>query len=482
MPCLGCLGCLRCHFSPLRDWHDAILITHTHTHTHTRCLLGAAVPPAPHGWQGRAPHLWPAVGRSYLDSQVEEFEKTGTKPADCRYRNLDGVERGIGVHGFAMSCEWVVVPGSLTADEAAGATVSCALDSRSVPPACTASFDYDYELVVKYTLRDGRLQVAYDIFNRGGEFMEVMPFSVGNHASFNFPFVPGAGAGGGRWSGGLLKGNDKSSYMYALTGLSLLSGQVELVHPDMMGGGGGGTGSAAAEEAEEGKKAPAAAADTAAAAAASTAAVGERGLPLTDPRALDTVLGCDPQAAVEAALAGAAAAVEREAAEAAAIDAAWTKAGGAGLAVSAAAGSAGGDGGEEESKADGGKQQEDDAGPSKHDDDDDDDDGGGGGGGEAAGADAAAEGGAYISLVQPGALTVTLRQEPVKDEESAANLLLATSRHFVLWGEGSDEAGGFLCVEPWLGGPNSLNTGKGRVDLEPGRTHQWSFSCEVEWA
>ena len=59
---------------------------------------------------------------------------------------------------------------------------------------------------------------------------------------------------------------------------------------------------------------------------------------------------------------------------------------------------------------------------------------------------------------------------------------IALPRHFVLWGEGSDEKGGFICVEPWLGGPNSLNTRKGSVALGAGKEFRWAWSLQPTWA
>ena len=40
-------------------------------------------------------------------------------------------------------------------------------------------------------------------------------------------------------------------------------------------------------------------------------------------------------------------------------------------------------------------------------------------------------------------------------------------QYFVFWGEPPKEGSscGFHCVEPWVGGPNSLNTGKGLIVL-----------------
>lgn len=44
---------------------------------------------------------------------------------------------------------------------------------------------------------------------------------------------------------------------------------------------------------------------------------------------------------------------------------------------------------------------------------------------------------------------------------------------FVMWGEAEKQ---YICPEPWLGVPNSLNTGKGSVHLGAGETFEWTFS------
>ena len=92
----------------------------------------------------------------------------------------------------------------------------------------------------------------------------------------------------------------------------------------------------------------------------------------------------------------------------------------------------------------------------------------------------------YFTVNQPGVLKLTLQQyvrpkmfSNPADASTFADLMDA--RHFVLWGEGTDETGGFICVEPWIGGPNSLNTGRGRVALSPGHSFQWAFTLKPEW-
>lgn len=47
---------------------------------------------------------------------------------------------------------------------------------------------------------------------------------------------------------------------------------------------------------------------------------------------------------------------------------------------------------------------------------------------------------------------------------------------FVLW---ADQTRRFLCVEPWYGGPDSLNTGKGLLQLWPGSRYTWGWELRV---
>ena len=79
----------------------------------------------------------------------------------------------------------------------------------------------------------------------------------------------------------------------------------------------------------------------------------------------------------------------------------------------------------------------------------------------------------WLELNDPALLRLRLshaelstgRRGHTKDE----NLL------FVFWG---DPAGGFFCPEPWVGKPNSLNTGDGAVCLERGQRFVWEIRIQ----
>ena len=44
--------------------------------------------------------------------------------------------------------------------------------------------------------------------------------------------------------------------------------------------------------------------------------------------------------------------------------------------------------------------------------------------------------------------------------------------YFVLWGEADKK---LYCPEPWIGGPNALNTGEGVISIPPGETFTWQM-------
>lgn len=51
------------------------------------------------------------------------------------------------------------------------------------------------------------------------------------------------------------------------------------------------------------------------------------------------------------------------------------------------------------------------------------------------------------------------------------------SEDAALWVTHCDPAGRYFCLEPWVGWPNGINSGKGRIELQPGEA--WSFSMQL---
>ena len=93
-----------------------------------------------------------------------------------------------------------------------------------------------------------------------------------------------------------------------------------------------------------------------------------------------------------------------------------------------------------------------------------------------------------LVLVQPGSFSVEVAHA-VEAPASAAGdpapacdwRAVSANRFFVLWGEAPKTTGerGFLCPEPWVGGPDSLNTGRGLMVLRGGEECTWTFSVGV---
>jgi galactose mutarotase-like enzyme len=99
--------------------------------------------------------------------------------------------------------------------------------------------------------------------------------------------------------------------------------------------------------------------------------------------------------------------------------------------------------------------------------------------------DSAGLGACSIMVVQPKGISVEISQtvlpssESPFDDESLINVL--KNRHFVLWGEPPKDGKniGFICPEPWVSGPDSLNTSKGLVTLKPKQSVTWEFTISV---
>jgi len=110
--------------------------------------------------------------------------------------------------------------------------------------------------------------------------------------------------------------------------------------------------------------------------------------------------------------------------------------------------------------------------------------------GPAAGAEALL-GPCSLMLVQPGGISVEVAHSvtpppatgPPAGRPGAAAAAacswdaVAASRHFVLWGTPPAAAGerGFLCPEPWVAGPDSLNSRRGLMVLQGGEECTWEF-------
>ena len=323
-------------------------------------------PPGAGGWRGRAPVLFPAVGR-----HAGGVWARGPMP----------------LHGFAQDAAFSLV--DLAADEDGGSRATVRLTASSLAAnggpaaaAAAAGYPFSFALTITYTLVGGVLRAEHTVAHEintttcgGADAGEVatagpMPVAIGNHISFAYPW-----SGAGVWADGRLTGS--VTHSLGLTAGSLLDGVATPV-PELSNGGGG--------------------------------------LSLAAPLATNAVLGggvdgkgcCDAGAPCVLTLAAP---------------------NGARIRVSHSLFRA----------------QRTLSGES---------DGiNGGGAGDAS----------------------------VDDE--AAWRAAAARRYFVLWGEPPAAADGalpgFICLEPWLSGPDSLNTREGVMLLEPGQEQKWAFDVDM---
>lgn len=112
-------------------------------------------------WRRHAPLLFPIVGRLKNDRLRHQGKLYSmTQHGFARDSQFEWVERGL------CSCRLVL------ADDA---------ETR-------ARFPFAFRLSVTYSLRDGGLDVAFEIANPGAE---VLPASLGGHPAFNWPLLQG---------------------------------------------------------------------------------------------------------------------------------------------------------------------------------------------------------------------------------------------------------------------------------------------------
>jgi galactose mutarotase-like enzyme len=158
-------------------------------------------------WRGKAPVLFPAVGRQ----------------RDGKY-NLAGKPTEMPIHGFASSQEFRV---KHSTHDAVGAELSVSLSSADISGDITACYPFIFELEITYRLANGIISVSHQIKHLSDSTIGAsgMPFGIGNHITFNFPFE---GHPDSSWDKGTIVSKDVS-HEFELTPGSLLSGVTNAV-------------------------------------------------------------------------------------------------------------------------------------------------------------------------------------------------------------------------------------------------------------
>ena len=134
----------------------------------------------PDGWRGRAPLLWPAVGRNFTPEQVVTWKRTGRKPRACRYA-LGRRAYPMPMHGFARDLPWDLE--SHGCDEA-GPWVRCTLTHTAWT---RRKYPFAFRMSVTHKLVRGEIVSRYEL--TAGANKRPMPFCIGNHISFRLPFT-----------------------------------------------------------------------------------------------------------------------------------------------------------------------------------------------------------------------------------------------------------------------------------------------------
>jgi len=131
------------------------------------------------GWSGRAPILWPATGRNYLEASGDNPNAPGWSHRGVRYP--------MSIHGFARNRPWRVNRIEGSADQA---LVSLVLTDD---PETRENYPFGFRLQVDYVLAGATLAVRHTVMAASSNDSP-MPFSIGNHITFRIPLAPGGEA------------------------------------------------------------------------------------------------------------------------------------------------------------------------------------------------------------------------------------------------------------------------------------------------
>lgn len=131
-------------------------------------------------FEGRAPLLWPATGRSF-PPDLEARRKAGESFDDGAWEH-GGVRYPMPLHGFARDRRWTVE--SQTAEERYVRVVLSLGDDEET----REMYPFGFELRATYTLVKGTLDIRYDV-RADSENAGAMPFSIGNHIAFRTPLL-----------------------------------------------------------------------------------------------------------------------------------------------------------------------------------------------------------------------------------------------------------------------------------------------------
>lgn len=135
------------------------------------------------GWTGKAPLLWPATGRNFPPDLVER-RQAGEVFHNGAYE-WNGQRYPMAIHGFARDLSWTLEESGADADNAqARVSLSDNAETREQYP-------FGFRITVDYVLSGRELELRYTVAADQANTAP-MPFSIGNHITFNTPLVEGS--------------------------------------------------------------------------------------------------------------------------------------------------------------------------------------------------------------------------------------------------------------------------------------------------
>ena len=133
------------------------------------------------GWTGKAPILWPAVGRNF------PYPAGSGHPAGLGWI-LHGTVYPLPIHGFARDRIWKVVRRG-SCDGSAFLTLALGDDAQT-----RRMYPFGFTITTEYRLWRNALYIR-QMVRASRSNHEPMPFSIGNHITFRIPLLPGADSG-----------------------------------------------------------------------------------------------------------------------------------------------------------------------------------------------------------------------------------------------------------------------------------------------
>jgi galactose mutarotase-like enzyme len=129
------------------------------------------------GWTGKAPILWPAVGRNAI---AMPGGKVGDGPPGWFWKGQHYPMTG---HGFARDQKWRLEKSF------SGAKTAFAVVSMTDTAATRVMYPFGYSMTVEYRVAGSSVILSFRI-SAAKANADPMPFSIGNHMTYNLPFVP----------------------------------------------------------------------------------------------------------------------------------------------------------------------------------------------------------------------------------------------------------------------------------------------------